>query len=116
MDNLRLRDFLHRSMAASEGEVGRLPVATAHESTCGLQKHSGRTKMSAIATNRRYGHKDDCIFGKKNSGMCDCGKWADRPAASQGAHGPSIEELGVGDVAWGIAKKALDEKWSDAKL
>lgn len=24
--------------------------------------------------NVRYGHKPDCLFGTKNSGMCDCGK------------------------------------------
>lgn len=37
------------------------------------------------------------------------------PALSPGAP-PAIDEIGLGDVAWGIAKQAVVEKWSDLKL
>lgn len=25
-------------------------------------------------TNRHYGHAENCVFGKENSGMCNCGR------------------------------------------
>lgn len=33
------------------------------------------SNSTPLEINRRYKHADDCMFGTKNSGMCDCGLW-----------------------------------------
>jgi hypothetical protein len=64
----------------------------------------------------RGGDKGKCFWQCDNCGKSHravCHELTEPPATERA---PTMDEIGVGDLAWGLAKRALDEKWSDAKL